>query len=78
MSTQPNPTRARVCPPCDGNCRQGRDCPAAQPETVTTKHDPWAIRLIAVWCIVVALFVGLKLATWLRDSAAAQRVEARK
>lgn len=20
----------RVCPPCDGNCMQGRDCPAAE------------------------------------------------
>jgi hypothetical protein len=21
----------RVCPPCDGKCQQGRDCPANQP-----------------------------------------------
>jgi hypothetical protein len=45
---------------------------------VTVKHDAWALRLVAIWCIVVALFGGLKLATWVRDAAGAARVEARK
>ena len=28
------PPRARVCPPCNGDCRQGRDCPAHMPNPI--------------------------------------------
>lgn len=30
MAPVPQAERERHCPPCDGNCRQGRDCPAGK------------------------------------------------
>lgn len=28
LTSSQEPRTERHCPPCDGNCRQGRDCPA--------------------------------------------------
>lgn len=36
MSDPTSRVPARVCPPCHGNCRQGRDCPAR------SLNDAWA------------------------------------
>lgn len=42
-----------TCPPCTGNCRQGRDCPLAQPDN----EDPLApSRGIAVGLIIGIVF----------------------
>jgi hypothetical protein len=49
-------TRDRqVCPPCNGNCLQGRECNAAY-EEIELSTEPWAIRLIAFG---IALFFAL-------------------
>ena len=31
--TMKNPAVKAWCPPCNGNCRQGRDCPGSDPKS---------------------------------------------
>ena len=44
----------RTCPPCHGNCREGRDCPADREDA-----------MIGGRLIVVAVFWGLLAWAWI-------------
>ncbi len=51
----PTPSRGRSCPPCDGGCRQGRDCPSKSDPEPFSQRD-------ALW--VLLGWVGLPVALW--------------
>jgi hypothetical protein len=57
--TTPHSSRARVCPPCDGNCWQGRACPANQP-TEPQEDGPLLKAFDKAW-----LTVGLTILGWI-------------
>lgn len=47
-------TNPRSCPPCDGRCNQGRDCPAEQGEPVSA----WPFMLASGLGSLVLVAIG--------------------
>lgn len=52
--------RHYACPPCHGDCHQGRSCPADAPAVAMTPRDAWLCLAIiaAPWVIGVTAFVA--------------------
>ncbi len=52
--------RVPHCPPCSGDCHQGRSCPMIEPESVGEPADPpfflWAI--LFGWIVVILIAVS--------------------
>ena len=62
-SAQQNP----ICPPCSGNCNQGRDCPArariSAPEVASVTHclltgGTIGAAVASAWYVVASVIVG--------------------
>ena len=48
----------RVCPPCDGLCAQGRDCPADQAQQPVTPLEEAALWLLGLLGCAVLFGLG--------------------
>lgn len=49
-------SRAKTCPPCSGNCNQGRACPAPRPSLFYVKI--FAFCLVSPFIFLGAIFAG--------------------
>lgn len=47
--------RGRACPPCDGCCNRGRDCPADPPREPMTRRDAIVVVVLVVSCWLLAI-----------------------
>ena len=54
---------ARICPPCDGHCCQGRDCPARPHDEPDHNEGPGVLASPVLW-LVIAIELGA-LVWWL-------------
>lgn len=53
------------CPPCNGNCRQGRDCPAGDETTLETFDKVWlCVGAVILVPSAIAMVVGIVCGLW--------------
>jgi len=55
MDDQTSRVPARICPPCDGECNQGRDCPAREQRPIRGA----GVALFGIVPVVVVAVIAL-------------------
>jgi hypothetical protein len=69
-SARAHVSRAHQCPPCTGNCRQGRDCPANEAPLERADRVLFGVALLLLVPSAIAMLVGMGYTAWVLLSAA--------